>query len=38
MLIGGRDRPHDGAPQEEERSTSAENQALLRPYVEEIYE
>ena len=35
MLIGGRDRPHDGAPQEEERSTSAENEALLRRYVEE---
>jgi hypothetical protein len=38
MLIGGRDRPHEGAPQEEERSTSAENEALLRRYVEEIYD
>jgi len=38
MLIGGRDRPHEGSLQEEETSMSAENEALVRRYVEEVYD
>jgi hypothetical protein len=38
MLTGGRDRPYEGSLQEEETRTSAENVALVRRYVEEVYD
>jgi hypothetical protein len=36
MLTGGRDRPHEGSLQDEETRTSAENDALVPRYVEEV--
>lgn len=38
MLIGGRGRPHESSLHEEETRMSAENEALVRRYVEEVYE
>jgi hypothetical protein len=39
MLIGGKDRPDQRARvRKEERSMSAENEALVRRYVEEVYD
>jgi predicted ester cyclase len=38
MLIGGRGRPHESSLHEEETRMSAENEALVRRYVEEVYD
>jgi len=38
MLIGGRGRPHEGSLHEEEARMSAENEAPVRRYVEEVYD
>jgi hypothetical protein len=38
MLIGRRDRLHEGSLQGEEARMSAENEALVRRYFEEVYD
>jgi hypothetical protein len=38
MLIGGRGRPRESPLHEKETRMSAENEALVRRHVEEVYE
>jgi hypothetical protein len=38
MLIGGRGRPREGSLHEVETRMSAENEALIHRYVEEVYD